>query len=83
MTETVTLNQGGEITVPRDIREQLGLAAGTTFAVFGSEDTLILKKVNQPTAKEAFEKIHKRGVQKAKEERWTEEEWLNKVRQKR
>ena len=41
--------------------------------VFGKDDTLILKKVSTPTAKEVFEKVHKWGVAFAKKKGWNEE----------
>ena len=72
MSELTVMSSKGQIVVPKDIREELGLRTGTTFAVFGKEDTLILKKVNVPSAKEAFARIHKFGVGFAKENRLKE-----------
>jgi antitoxin PrlF len=66
MTDLTVMSSKGQIVVPKDVREQLGLSTGTTFAVFGKEDTLILKKVNVPSAKEAFAKVHRFGVEFAK-----------------
>jgi len=66
MTELVTMSSKGQIVIPKDLREQLGFGKGISFAVFGKDDTLILKKVNVPTAKEVFDKVHKFGVQFAK-----------------
>jgi len=66
MTELVTMSSKGQIVIPKGVREQLGFGKGASFAVFGRDDTLILKKVNVPSAKEAFEKVHKWGVQFAK-----------------
>jgi len=66
MTELVTMSSKGQIVIPRGLREQLDIAKGSSFAVFGKDDTLILKKVNVPSAKEAFEKLHKFGVKFAR-----------------
>lgn len=66
MTELVTMSSKGQIVIPKDLREQLGFGRGASFAVFGKDDTLILKKVNVPSAKEAFAKIHKFGVEFAR-----------------
>ena len=68
------MSSKGQIVIPKDLREQLGLGIGTNFVVFGEEDTVVLKKVNLPSAKEAFEKIHKWGLKLAKEKRWKEEQ---------
>jgi len=62
MTELITMSSKGQIVIPKDLREQLGFGKGASFAVFGREDTLILKKVNVPSAREAFAKIHRWGL---------------------
>ena len=59
MTETITMSSKGQIVVPKELRKKLGFGIGTSFAIFGRDDMLILKKFNVPTAKEAFEKVHK------------------------
>ncbi len=74
MAELTTMSSKGQIVVPKDVREYMGIKEGTTFAIFGRDDTLILKRVNVPTAKEAFEKIHKWGVEFAKKRSLKEED---------
>ena len=66
MTELVTMSSKGQIVIPKDLREELGFGKGISFAVFGKDDTLILKKVNVPSANEAFDKIHKWGLEFAR-----------------
>jgi len=53
--------------VPKSVREGMNIDTGTTFAIFGRDDTLILKKVDVPNAKQMFEKVHKWGIKFAKE----------------
>jgi antitoxin PrlF len=72
MSEMVTMSSKGQIVVPKELRKELGLDTGAHFAIFGKEDTLILKKVNVPAAKEVFKKIHKWGVALAKKKGWKE-----------
>lgn len=79
MAEIVTMSSKGQIVVPKDLREEMGIDTGTNFAVFGKDDTLILKKVKVPTAKEAFEKVHKWGTQLAKKKGWKEEDFIRKI----
>ena len=67
MAELITMSSKGQIVMPQEIREKMGFAKGSSFAVFGREDTLILKKVNVPSAEEAFAKIHKWGTSFAKD----------------
>lgn len=74
MSEIITMSSKGQIVVPKDLREELGIDRGANFVIFGKDDTLVLKKVKLPSAKEAFEKIHKWGTKLAKEKGWKEED---------
>lgn len=66
MAETTKMSSRGQVVVPKTIRESLHLAEGDTFAVFASDDALILKKIGIPTAEEAFDKLHEWGTKFAK-----------------
>lgn len=77
MTELVTMSSKGQIVIPKGLREDLRFGKGSSFAVFGKEDTIILKKVDVPSATEAFEKIHKFGVELAKKRGLKEEDVEN------
>ena len=76
MSEIVTMSSKGQIVVPKDLREELGLGTGANFVIFGKDDTLVLKKVKMPSAKEAFENIHKWGTKLAKKKGWKEKDVL-------
>jgi AbrB family looped-hinge helix DNA binding protein len=60
------LSSKGQIVVPRRIRERLRLADGEIFLIFGTDDTLILKRVQKPTTAE-FKKLLILGQKLAKE----------------
>ena len=47
--ETVRMSSKGQIVIPQDLREYLAVGEGTLFAVTGSDDTLILKKLSTPS----------------------------------
>jgi len=49
---TTKLSSKGQIVIPEDIRNQLGLTAGTQFIVIGSQDSVILKTIQPPSVKE-------------------------------
>lgn len=66
MTGLVTMSSKGQIVIPKDLREELGFSKGVSFTVFGKDDTLILKKVDVPSAEEAFTKVHKWGLEFAR-----------------
>lgn len=43
------MSSKGQIVVPQNIRKILGLKVGELFALFGEDDTLILKKIKIPS----------------------------------
>lgn len=60
------LSSKGQIVVPRRIRERLRLADGEIFLIFGTDDTLVLKRVQKPSTAE-FNKLLTRSRKLAKE----------------
>ena len=46
--EVTKLSSKGQIVLPQAIREKLHLVAGARFVVLGSQDTVILKKLEEP-----------------------------------
>ena len=47
--ETTKMSSRGQVVIPQNLREELGIEEGTVFAVMGSRDTLILKKLEKPS----------------------------------
>ncbi|KAF0127187.1 MAG: hypothetical protein FD189_460 [Elusimicrobia bacterium] len=43
----------GQVVIPGDIRQALGLVAGTKFVVAGEGDTVILRKIGRPALEDA------------------------------
>jgi AbrB family looped-hinge helix DNA binding protein len=64
------LSSKGQIVVPRRIRERLRLADGEIFLIFGTDDALVLKRVQEPTIAE-FKGIMARARKLAKARRLT------------
>jgi len=71
--ETVKMSSKGQIVIPQDIREEIHVAEGTIFAIVGSKDTIILKKIATPSkedlikdlgvfAKKAKMQLQKKGI---------------------
>lgn len=50
--DVTKLSSKGQVVIPQDVREALGLATGTRFVVYGEGDTVILKRVSKPTEEE-------------------------------
>ena len=74
--ETVKMSSRGQIVIPLDIREELRAREGTVFAVVGSKDTVILKKIEKPSketlireltviAKEGRKRLEKKGFKES------------------
>ena len=79
MAGVVTMSSKGQIVVPKELREELRIDSGTNFVIFGKDDTLILKKIEMPKAKEVFEKVHKWGTEMAKMRGWKEEDFIKRL----
>ena len=68
VVETVKMSSKGQVVIPLDIREEIHASEGTLFAVIGSKDTLILKKITTPSKEKLIkdlEKIAKAGRKRA------------------
>ena len=49
---TTKMSSRGQIVIPEEIREQLGLETGTKFVVIAEDDTVVLKTITPPSKKE-------------------------------
>lgn len=63
--ETTSMSSRGQVVIPLDIRENLGLKQGEKFIVVGKDDTIVLKKIGMPSFK-SFDKILKKTQRFAK-----------------
>lgn len=71
--EITSMSSRGQVVIPLDIREHLGLRDGEKFVVVGEEDTVILKKITMPTFKN-FDKLIEKTQQFAKQKGITKED---------
>lgn len=55
--ETVKMSSKGQIVIPQDIRGELNAVEGTVFAVIGSKDSVILKKINIPSKEDLIKEL--------------------------
>lgn len=46
---TTRMSSKGQVVIPEEIRDQLGLQAGTQFVVVGDRDVVILKAISPPS----------------------------------
>ena len=49
---TTKMSSKGQIVIPEEIRERLGLKPGAQFVVVGQDDVVILKTISRPSMNE-------------------------------
>ncbi len=49
---TTRMSSKGQVVIPEEIRDRLGLKAGTQFVVVGNRDVVILKAIAAPSVEE-------------------------------
>ena len=49
---TTRMSSKGQVVIPEEIRDRLGLKAGTQFVVVGNRDSVILKAISAPSVEE-------------------------------
>jgi AbrB family looped-hinge helix DNA binding protein len=60
---TTKMSSKGQVVIPEEIRQRLGLDAGTQFVVVGEDDVVILKMVRAPSMKDFDRLIAKSRAQ--------------------
>jgi AbrB family looped-hinge helix DNA binding protein len=64
--ETTKMSSKGQIVIPEEVRNRLGLKTGDKFLVMGDKDVVILKALTNPSIEE-FDGLIKTARQQAKE----------------
>jgi len=59
IVSTTKMSSKGQIVIPEDIRNRLGLKTGSQFIVLGDRDVVILKSLNPPSMDEFDDLIFK------------------------
>jgi AbrB family looped-hinge helix DNA binding protein len=59
------MSSKGQVVIPEEIRDRLGLQSGTQFVVVGDRDVVILKAISAPSMKE-FDNLIAQARQKAR-----------------
>jgi len=73
------LSSKGQVVLPVPLRESLGLHTGEVFALFGEDDTIVMKRVELPSDEE-FESLLEWGEEFAKKKGITRKDVLNAVK---
>lgn len=56
---TTKLSSKGQVVIPEEIRQRLGLKEGTSFVVLGDRDVVILKTIAPPALAEFDDLVHR------------------------
>jgi antitoxin PrlF len=59
MIETTSMSSRGQVVIPVEIREKLGLHEGSKFVVLATEDSVVLKRMDEPSLEEAIREVRK------------------------
>jgi len=62
---TTRMSSKGQVVIPEEIRDRLGLQSGTQFVVVGDRDVVILKAISAPSMKE-FDNLIAQARQQAR-----------------
>ncbi len=62
---TTRMSSKGQVVIPEEIRDRLGLQSGTQFVVVGDRDVVILKAISTPSMKE-FDSLIAQARQQAR-----------------
>ena len=57
--ETTKMSSKGQVVIPENIRSAVSASEGTLFAVIGSKDTIVLKKMDLPSKEELIKELEK------------------------
>lgn len=76
------LSSKGQIVIPKELRESLHLRAGEFFAMFGEDETIVLKKIDIPTD-EDFKRLLEWGSRFAEEKKINKEDILEAINELR
>lgn len=64
---TITrMSSKGQVVIPDAMRRSLGLQNGEAFAVFAKGDSILLRRLDLPSAEKAFAELSKWGAAHAK-----------------
>jgi len=84
--ETIKMSSKGQVVIPQNIRKEIEADEGTVFAVVGSRNTIVLKKIQTPSKEtliKELRKIAEEGVKRAEKIGIKESDVPNMVRRTR
>ncbi len=77
--ELTILSEKGQVVIPAKIRSKMGLKPKTKFLVYEYDDSVILKKLQEPDFSKELEAIYKRVDKKIAEYGELPDEEINRI----
>lgn len=62
---TARMSSKGQVVIPEEVRNKLGLTAGSQFVVVGENDVVIMKTIKQPSMRD-FDTLIKKARKQAR-----------------
>lgn len=62
---TTKMSSRGQIVIPEEVRNRLGLTQGSQFVVFGDGDVIVLKAIRAPSMRD-FDRLVSRAEESAR-----------------
>lgn len=62
---TARMSSKGQVVIPEDVRNKLGLTAGSQFVVVGENDVVIMKTITKPSMRD-FDNLIKKARKQAR-----------------
>lgn len=62
---TARMSSKGQVVIPEEVRNKLGLTAGSQFVVVGENDVIIMKTIKQPSMRD-FDTLIKKARKQAR-----------------
>ncbi len=67
ISQVVKLSKNGRLTIPSNIVKGLGMVPLNRFFIVGERDCIILKKIQNPSAKECFQSLADKATKQFEE----------------
>ena len=81
MIDVITLSSKGQLVIPKDIRESLGLTKNNKFLVTFDNDSILLKKIKEDDLKQKMKSLMKIFAKEFKQ--LTKEELRKEIKESR
>ncbi|MDY6776177.1 MAG: AbrB/MazE/SpoVT family DNA-binding domain-containing protein [Halobacteria archaeon] len=72
--DMVTVSSRGQISIPVDVRREIGLDEGSKLLVVSEGDSILLRKIDESTVEESVEDVLKPMWEQAEEEGVSDED---------